>query len=74
MVRSLVHGRATRIHAFWGSAEPGMLRPQNTPSYGRVLQNLETESWVHVRLAPAVAGWINMTHVQSVDGPDACSQ
>jgi hypothetical protein len=71
---AMVHGHATRIHAFWGSAEPGMLRPLNTPSYGRVLQDLDTEWWVHVRLAPAVAGWINMTDVQSVAGPDACSQ
>ncbi len=71
---SIIHNRVDTVHAFWGPGGPGMLRAQGTPSYGRVLQNLETEWWVRVRLTNGSAGWINMTRVGSVRGPDACSQ
>ena len=71
---AVVHSRVDTVEAFWGSAAPGMLRPRSTPSYGRVLQNLKTEWWVRARLANRSAGWINMTRVGSVHGPDACSQ
>ena len=71
---SIIHNRVDTVHAFWGPGGPGVLRPQGTPSYGRILQNLETEWWVRVRLTNGSAGWINMTRVGSVRGPDACSQ
>ena len=71
---AIVRARIETIYAFWGPGEPGMMRPDDTPSFGRVLRNLDTEWWVHVRLEDARVGWINMTHVQSVRGPDACSQ
>jgi hypothetical protein len=71
---SIIHNRADTVYAFWGVGAPGMLRPRSTPSYGRVLQSLETEWWVRVRLPNRSAGWINMTQVGSVRGPDACSQ
>jgi hypothetical protein len=71
---SIVHNRADTVHAFWGTAAPGMLRPRNTPSYGRVLRKLETEWWVRVRLPTRSVGWVNMTQVGSVRGPGACSQ
>ena len=71
---SIIHNRVDTVHAFWGTAAPGMLRPRNTPSYGRVLRTLETEWWVRVRLPNRSVGWVNMTQVGSVSGPDACSQ
>ena len=71
---SIIHNRVDTVHAFWGTAAPGMLRPRNTPSYGRVLRTLETEWWVRVRLPNRSVGWVNMTQVGSVRGPDACSQ
>ncbi|HYS60953.1 MAG TPA: hypothetical protein VEM27_10205 [Gemmatimonadales bacterium] len=51
-----------------------MSRPASTRTYGHVVQALQTEWWVHVRLSNGRIGWINMTHVSSVRGPDACSQ
>ncbi len=69
-----VNAKGNTVHAFWGTAAPGMLRPRNTPSYGRVLRNLETEWWVRVRVPNRSVGWVNMTQVGSVRGPDACSQ
>jgi len=70
---TIVRGRTEHIYAFW-EGKPGMSRPTGWITYGRVLQNLKTEWWVHVRLPTRRAGWINMTHVSSVHGPDACSE
>jgi len=70
---SFLHNRVDTVYAFWGLTTPGMIRPRNTPSYGRVLRSLVTEWWVRVRLTNRSTGWINMTRVGSVRGPDACS-
>ena len=69
----IVRGQQHKVYAFW-SGRPGMSRPPGTRTYGRVVKDLETEWWVHVRWSGDHVGWINMTHVSSVHGPDACSE
>ena len=70
---AIVRGQGHDLYAFW-AGRPGMSRPASTRTYGHVVQALQTEWWVHVRLSNGRIGWINMTHVSSVRGPDACSQ
>ncbi len=70
---AIVRGQRHDLYAFW-AGRPGMSRPASTRTYGHVVQALQTEWWVHVRLSNGRIGWINMTHVSSVRGPDACSQ
>jgi len=70
---AIVRGQRHDLYAFWAGG-PGMSRPASTRTYGHVAQGLQTEWWVRVRLSRGRMGWINMTHVSSVRGPDACSQ
>lgn len=72
--RAVVHGKIQYVDGFWGAGGPGMLKPADTPSYGHVLHEEVTEWWVHVARPAAYVGWANMTQVQSVGGPDACSE
>jgi len=67
-----VRGQQQQLYAFW-AGRPGMSRPANTRTYGHVTQQLRIEWWVHVHLSNGRVGWINMTAVSSVRGPDACS-
>ena len=70
---ALVRGQRQRVYAFW-AGRPGMSRPATERTFGRVIQDLDTEWWVHVRLRQGRTGWIDMTRVSSVHGPDACSE
>jgi len=70
---AIVGGKQRKVYAFW-SGRPGMGRSPATRTYGHVVADLDTEWWVHVRSPGAHVGWINMTHVSSVHGPDACSE
>ena len=70
---AIVGGQRRPVDAFW-AGRPGMSRPATWRTYGHVVQDLSTEWWVRIRLGVGPAGWINMTHVSSVRGPDACSQ
>jgi hypothetical protein len=69
---AVVRGKQLTIEAFWGQDRPGMLRPLNTPRFGRVIRGLQSEWWVHVRHASGTAGWINVDK-SSVGVPDGCS-
>jgi len=72
--RAVVHGKIQYVDGFWGAGGPGMGKPADTPSYGKVLREEVTEWWVRVARPAKYVGWANMTQVQSVAGPDACSE
>ncbi len=63
-------GKPLTVEAFW-VGPPGMLRPKNTPQFGRVIRDLKSEWWVHTRRPTGVSGWINAT-TSSVRVSDAC--
>jgi len=66
---AVYRGQPLAVEAFW-AGPPGMLRPDDTPTYGRVIQDLRSEWWVRVRLSSGIVGWIQPT--ETLQGLDAC--